>query len=209
LRFPWQRSNSRYGVECPGSPASENSDRAHLRRSEIKSAHVPRRAAPDETGTSLQAEQFTPPPKRLLQGTRRLGGTKKSFGDLPLVLDGEPDNLGSFDSSASGFTRRRNDKIRESAPFDFSSTLQQRMNIVRQTRFKPGGGMCSSCAMTLFHYAAIRRTRGYRPVDLSRERAKSGGCTMLNISVWTSISTKIGRSIAHWRVRGELLCQEL
>jgi hypothetical protein len=40
--------------------------------------------------------------------------------DLPLVLDGEPDNLGSFDGPASRFTRCRHDKIREGAPFDFS-----------------------------------------------------------------------------------------
>jgi hypothetical protein len=31
----------------------------HLRRSEIKIAHVPPRAAPDGTGTSLDAEEFT------------------------------------------------------------------------------------------------------------------------------------------------------
>src|ERR1700678_893538 len=106
----------------------------------MKGARVSRRAAPDETGTSFQAEEFTPTPKSLLQGRSGLGRIKKRFSDLSLVLDGEPDDFGSFDGPVRGFTRRRDDKICEGAPFDFGSTLQQCVNVVRQTRFESGGG---------------------------------------------------------------------
>ena len=91
--------------------------------------------------------------KGFLQGTGRLRRIQKRFSDLPLVLDGESDNLRLFDGAASGFTRRRHDKIREGAPFDFRSTLQQRVNIVRKTRFKSG------CRLCLFgHIVMIRQT---------------------------------------------------
>jgi hypothetical protein len=48
-----------------------------------------------------------------------------------LVFDGEPNNFGRFDGPASGFTRRRYDKIGEGPPFDFRGALQQRVNVVR------------------------------------------------------------------------------
>jgi hypothetical protein len=50
---------------------------------------------------------------------------------VPLVLNGQPNDLGFFDGPASGFTRRRYDKIGEGAPFDFRSALQQSVNVVR------------------------------------------------------------------------------
>jgi hypothetical protein len=37
--------------------------------------------------------------------------------------------------------RSRHDKIGESAPLDLSSTLEQCVNVVRQTRFQSGGGL--------------------------------------------------------------------
>ena len=120
------------------------------------SARVPRRAAPDETGTSFRAEQFTPPPKSLLQGRGGLGRIEKSFSDLPLVFNGEPNNLGGFDGPAGGFTRRRHDKIGEGAPFDFGGTLQQRVNVVRQTRFKSGGGLYFLCHDNDYYTAKCR-----------------------------------------------------
>ena len=81
--------------------------------------------------TSFRAEQFTAPLKSFLQGRSRLRRIEKGFCDLPLILNGEPDNFGCFDGPASGFTCRRHDKIGEGAPFDFRSTLQQRVNVVR------------------------------------------------------------------------------
>jgi hypothetical protein len=76
---------------------------------------------------------------------------------VPLVLDGKPDDLGSLDGPASGFTRRRHYKIREGAPFDFGGTLQQRVNVIRQTRLKSSGSLYFLCHDTI-HYTANRRT---------------------------------------------------
>jgi len=73
---------------------------------------------------TFDAEEFTPPPKSFLQGRGGLGRIQKRFSDLPLVLDGEPDNLGLFDGPASGRTRGRDDKVRKGTPFDFRGALQ-------------------------------------------------------------------------------------
>ncbi len=49
---------------------------------------------------SFHAEQFAPPPKCFLQSTGRLRWIQKRFSDLPLVQDGEPDNLRIFNGPA-------------------------------------------------------------------------------------------------------------
>jgi hypothetical protein len=69
------------------------------------------------------------------------GGVKKRLCNVPLVLGGEPDNLGSLNGQESGFTCRRHDKIREGAPFDFRGTLKECMNVARQTRLQSSGGL--------------------------------------------------------------------
>jgi hypothetical protein len=71
------------------------------------------------TISSGRAEEFTTAPESFLQGMARLGRVKKCFGDLPLVVRGEPGNPGPFDFAACG--------LRGS----LSSALE---------RFEPGGG---------------------------------------------------------------------
>jgi len=95
--------------------------------------------------TSFHAEKFSPPLKGFLQNGGGLRRMQKRFGDLTLVLDGQPDNLSLFDGPASSFTRRRHDRIGQRAPFDLRSALQQCMNIVRKTSFESGYCLCLFC----------------------------------------------------------------
>ena len=77
--------------------------------------------------------------RRTAQGVVWLGRIDQRFGETPLVLDGQADDLRLLDRAVRGFLRGGDDEIADAAALYFGGAFDNGQRVGRDTRLDASG----------------------------------------------------------------------
>lgn len=158
-------------MSCVACVCKQRSRASSPQRNDLRSCPPPRdskRNAQD----SFHAKELPIPARGPPQGGRWLRRVDDGFGNLPLVLNGEPDDLGLLEGAASGFIGRAYDKVGDGAPLDFRGAFQALQNVDGHPHVKARRGLRLFGHITTIRQPAVQRQgRNGRPPSGSSRRS--------------------------------------